>query len=181
MTQAKQFLQVGDVVVLQKGMGVYTNLPKKFVYQNRPFSTELTEAELTIGAVKSVKVDINAVKDEITKGIKERFYSSIGADVDDAVIAGLVDPVLAQFKPEQLDTSEFEGEYVVTSTSMKGGSGPDSRDPYPDGHHVVCKQMRDGKILDGGHTVSFFQSGHFTVMIHPLEIQPIRKMQMTFI
>jgi hypothetical protein len=67
-----------------------------------------------------------------------------------------------------LDTTIFSGDYIVTKTAYGGGSGPGSRDEFPDGHRVWAKRIY--KNLNGDRVVSefeisFYQSGCFTCMI----------------
>lgn len=47
-------LQVGDVFNLKKGMKVYAEVPKKFVYSNCKMSDKLTRTEITIGEKYSI-------------------------------------------------------------------------------------------------------------------------------
>lgn len=48
-----KFLQVGDVIELKAGHKVYTDIPEKYYYTNRPDSNELTHADVKIGGIHS--------------------------------------------------------------------------------------------------------------------------------
>lgn len=72
------------------------------------------------------------------------------------------------------------GEYAVIEAGSTGqGSGYDgSVDAaviYPDGYKVVCKKMKDGKYDGEGTEIHFYQSGCFSVVIQPHQIQAVRK------
>jgi len=78
-----------------------------------------------------------------------------------------------------VDTHQFEGEYIVTRTALQGGGQRGLHDSYPDGHYVVCKQLKDGVYDEDGLEISFYQSGCFTVEIP--YIRTLRKMKMVFL
>lgn len=69
-----------------------------------------------------------------------------------------------------LDLSMFLGQWVVTKTSIDGGSekGPhNSPIGYPDGHHVYAKKVTkdfSGKRVLSPLEIDFYQSGSFTCM-----------------
>jgi len=66
--------------------------------------------------------------------------------------------------------SDFAGTYAVVRTAMDGGgTGHGPGDVYPDGHHVYCRRVSDGK------RVGFYQSGCFNAMIE--DIEPIGRRQ----
>ena len=74
-----------------------------------------------------------------------------------------------------------EGEFVVTKTLLDGGGVAMFNDVYPDGHHVYCKKLKDGKFDADGIEINFYQSGAFTAMILSNEISPIRTMSAKFV
>lgn len=69
-----------------------------------------------------------------------------------------------------MDTSFLESKYVVVKTAMEGGGIAMEKDVYPDGHHVFCESISCPELK-----VNFYQSGCFTAMIRPHEIQPAGK------
>lgn len=76
------------------------------------------------------------------------------------------------------DTNGLTGEYAVIIAGSTGqGSGYDgSVDAaviYPDGYKIICKKLKDGKYDSEGAEVTFYQSGCFSVVIQPGQIQPI--------
>lgn len=70
------------------------------------------------------------------------------------------------------------GEYVVIKTAMEGG-GDNFDGPYPDGHCVYCKKLKNGKYNPNGNIVKFYQSGCFTCMIK--NITPTAKMEKPYV
>lgn len=69
------------------------------------------------------------------------------------------------------------GEYAVIEAGSTGqGSGYDgSVDAaviYPDGYKIICKKLKDGKYDSEGTEIFFYQSGCFSAVISPAQIQP---------
>ena len=77
----------------------------------------------------------------------------------------------------------FIGAYVVTKTSFSGGgTGHGPHDIYPDGHHVIAKQLDDNRDYDeNGLEINFYQSGCFTAMIYAKDIEKVGSKKMTFV
>ena len=69
-----------------------------------------------------------------------------------------------------MDTSFLCGKYIVTKTCMDGGGVVMGHDIYPNGHHVWCENSDYPRIK-----VNFYQSGCFTAVISPKNIQPSGK------
>ena len=70
-----------------------------------------------------------------------------------------------------LETSDYAGEYVVTRSQLEGGGmahGP--HDVFPDGQHITAV-----KTNGSGVVIKFYQSGCFTCMLSPKEIDFIEK------
>lgn len=172
-------LQTGDVIEIKEGMEIYASIPERFVYSNRRFSKGKTQTYIRIGEVRRNKVhDVESVKASIATKIQEAFSSSSGFNISSEAAKNIVESILPEHAEEQYDGSDLKGEYLVIRTAFEGGS--DGRDWYPNGHHVFAKKLKDGKYDPEGIEISFYQSGEFTAMILPSEIQPIRKMTMTF-
>lgn len=57
MTQ--DFLKRGDVIEIKAGTNVYTEIPSKFIFNNKRFSDELTEKLITIGQTLSNHIGID--------------------------------------------------------------------------------------------------------------------------
>lgn len=170
-------LQEGNVIKLENGMRVYGLIPEKFVYSNRRTSTELTKSEIEIGKTYENDTNLQKVISNITKGVIERF-SWEGVSVDKSKVVEFVKGNVPEQQTEQFILKE--GEFIVTKTTFDGGgTGHGPHDVYPDGHHVFCKALKDGKYNENGVEISFYQSGSFTCMI--TDIVPIRNMTMKFI
>lgn len=172
-------LQTGDVIEMKEGMKISASIPAKFVYMNRRFSETMTKTEICIGQVRKNTVDVEEVKLSIEKKVKDAFQTAAGFEVADEAVKSIVDSILPTHVEETFDGSEFKGEFLVIKTAFDGGSS-DIRDSYPNGHHVFAKKLKDGKFDPDGIEISFYQSGCFTNTILPSEIQPTRKLTMTF-
>ena len=178
----KSFLQTGDVVEIQKGMSVSVSIPEKFVYSNKRGSNEIVNRLIEIGTIFDNSVDVEMVKKQIIKGIQESFDFRVGIHVESEEAETFVSSILEEYKEERFDTSIFIGEYVVVHTELSGGGfGHGIHDEYPDGHEVRCKKMKEGLYDPKGIEITFYQSGCFSNMITPEQIQPIRKMIQTFL
>lgn len=84
---------------------------------------------------------------------------------------------------ETFDTGVFIGDYAVIQAGSTGqGSGYDgSVDAaviYPDGYKIICKKLKDGKYDSEGTEIHFYQSGCFSVVIQPSQIQPVRRINL---
>jgi hypothetical protein len=80
-----------------------------------------------------------------------------------------------KYKNKLYNTDKFEAEYVVINTEITGGgTGMGHYDVFPDGYKVVCKKLFKGQYYEKGEIISFYQSGCFTAVIRPEELQPIR-------
>ena len=66
------------------------------------------------------------------------------------------------------------GRYAVCRTATDGGGTGSTMsgasDHYPDGHHVYCERFDDPEVK-----VDFYQTGCFTAMIPPEDIQSVGK------
>ncbi len=71
--------------------------------------------------------------------------------------------------------------WVVVETSMTGGgTGHGPHDVFPDGHEVIIKLLNysDKSLLNGHHSIRFYQSGCFTGLILPKEIELIEEVDL---
>ena len=177
---SEKFLQKNDVINLEKGTRVYAKIPEKFVFENRRASNNLTKTEITIGEVYNNKVNINKIMERILERIKDSFMYEIGMNINQQKAEDFITSSLNSYKFETFDTSMFIGEYCVIETSMTGGSYAQGYDYYPDGYMVRCKKLKDGLVDENGIEVSFYQSGSFTVVIKPDEIQAIRQISQKY-
>ncbi len=81
------------------------------------------------------------------------------------------------------DTGDLIGKYAVIGAGSTGqGSGYDgSIDAaviYPDGYKIICKKLKDGKYDNEGAEIYFYQSGCFSVVIQPGQIQPVGRISL---
>jgi hypothetical protein len=165
-------LQKGDIIRLEAGMGVYTEIPQKFVYANRHFSDELCNHDIEI---EEVLTNSNAITNsekvfaEIVREIISTFETEAGLKVDSQAVTQFVGTVF----PRKIKLETFKvpaGLYVVKKTACEGETLPGSRDPYPNGHHVFCYKQDTPSLK-----VDFYQTGCFTAMIYERDISPVGK------
>lgn len=115
-------------------------------------------------------------------------YSNVHSDTDPKSTTVEVGDVLTNKYPvvfqgefvgdaeEEYDTDYLIGDYVVERTRITGGQT--GRDFYPDGHQVRARKLNeDGSYDPGGTVVEFYQSGCFTNMISPNEVETHRRME----
>lgn len=154
----KQLLQKGDVIRLEKGMRVYTQVPEKFFYQNRVFSEELTEHDITIGEIYRRE---EVSKDSVIKEVKDKVEYVVPATYEQ--VKNFMESLGLDYETQELDTSVYEGEYVVNYVNYDGGGiqgTPSGYETYPNGWHVFCTKKDNPSIQ-----VNFYQTGCFTAMI----------------
>jgi hypothetical protein len=169
-------LQRGDVIDIEKGMGVYATIPERFAYANRAQSMEPTNHTISVGEIrKAASINLNSV----AKDIQEKISYHGGILVPLTQITKLLTDAIDTTLPITLDTSEYIGEYVVVNTALTGGgTGMGPHDIYPDGWHVTAKKLKNGEYDNDGLTIEFYQSGCFNAMLP--DIKPIRRMQESF-
>jgi hypothetical protein len=158
-------------------MDIYAGIPEKFIYSNRSLSNDLAKHEIRIGQVFTNTFDLDKIVGEIAADVIQDFKCKSGVTISAQDAREMVANILPDFKNgEILDTSVFEGEYVVTETTIE-----DRGCDYPCGYHVTCKRLQEnGEYDENGAEVSFYQSGYFTAVIKPENIQPIRVMMLDF-
>jgi hypothetical protein len=173
-------LQTGDVIEITKGMRIYAPIPIKLLYTDSPVLTELRVLDIEVGKIRNNYVaNIENLKERVAKKIQDVFISETGLQMSDDVAQNFVIQNLQLQMNEQYDGSEFKGEYLVIRTAFEGGY--DKEVYYPDGHHVYAKMLQEGKYDPDGREISFYQSGEFTAMILPEDIQAVRKMTLPFV
>ena len=168
----KDLLKEGDVILLEKGMKVYSLIPKMFVYLNRKTSKDLVSQDIVVGKKYENDTDIKQPISNVINNVQDSFgREGFKIDLDKVtsfVKKNIDEPTSQKFKLKG-------GEFIVVKTSFEGGSHGGGHDDYPDGHRVYCKRLNDGKYDPNGEEVNFYQSGSFTAMI--IDIKPIRQMK----
>ena len=157
----KKFLEVGDIIQLEKGMTVYASIPEKFLLKNAPFSEERLEAAVEIGKVYRKAVPD---KERIVGRLCVDLYKTLrGVDLKHKTVENFVDSLGLNFSPEEFDSSVFAGVYRVYYGGWKSNFSPVP--PYT-GWHVCCEKVDDPKIR-----VRFYQNEGFDATI--FDIKPI--------
>jgi len=177
----KKMLKVGDVIILEKGMTVYGQIPDKFVYANAKLSESMTHSEVVVGRIynnktKITDTEIKEIASEIVRGFDRVLGFKLKFnDAKEFVKSKISEPNEDTFILE-------DGEFVVIKTAFDGGGhGMGHNDYYPDGHHVFCKRLKNGKYDEKGHEVEFYQSGSFTAVIEPEKLSVVRTLTPKFV
>jgi hypothetical protein len=185
--EKQRLLRKGDIIEIKNGMKIYAEIPEKFVYSNRQHSTGKTHTDFEVGEKLEIAGGNLEKQDKVisnlVKRIREEFESETGQKVPAEKVKEFVESVLPKSNDDKsFDTSVFAGKYIVTKTTYGGGgTGMGRHDVYPDGHEVECKKLtKDGGWDKNGRKISFYQSGCFTAMITPEQIQPIGKMEESY-
>lgn len=86
-------------------------------------------------------------------------------------------------KGKKLDTKKFEGLYLVERTEdTGGGTGNGMGDYYPDGHKVsAIKLSKTGEYSPDKTKISFYQSGCFSGMILPNDVEVVAQFEKTWV
>jgi len=167
----KNFLQEGDVIFLKKGMKVHAQIPEKFVYGCSVLSKEMAQYEIEVGKVYTRDTDLNTGIHLLTNSIVQAFESKLGVKISAADAKEFIMTKLPVVKKDKFVLNE--GEFVVIRTAMEGGFT--GHDAYPDGHHVYCKRLNaNGSYNEKGTEINFYQSGCFTGIILPDNIEVVR-------
>lgn len=176
----KRLLKEGDVIYLENGMKVYTDVPEKFVYANKKNSNAKTHHEAVVGEVITNDTDISEDKADLIKDIIHDFDFRLGVRVSKAEAQAMVESKVKS--PKASTFCLHGGEFLVVKTKSEGGGTAMFNDRYPDGHHVFCKRVNaDGSPDGNGLEVDFYQSGSFTAMILPKDITIVRTLTPTFV
>ena len=171
----KDFLKIGDVILLGAGMKVYTQVPERFVYDNHKISDEKTNHGIKIDDVLVNNINISNDMKVLAKDIVDNFSFRLGFELNQNDALRFIESNITT--PSENRFVVESGEFVVLDTKMEGGgTGHGPHDVYPDGHHVFCKRMKDGKYDKNGVEVDFYQSGSFTAMIEPAKITLVKRL-----
>jgi hypothetical protein len=161
-------LQKGDVIELKSGHTVYGKLDKRFGGYGHDV--------ILIGHLYHESVplkkgdegyDPDFLKKEYAKQQDPNYKGFKG-------VVGTPSKIISTF-----DSSIFAGKYVVLYATYDGGGSqgtPSGTEYYPNGYHVFCQQIVNGKIC--GYEVDFYQSGSFTAMIE--NIKPVDKVELEY-
>lgn len=176
MKTRRPLLKEGDIIILKRGMKVYTELPEKFVYSNRSFSSKLVSTDIVVGNTLSISFEEISKDIELAvSGVLEAMRNA-GSKVSKDVCRKFV---RSNIMPPEQDFYTFRGgEFLVIRTSYGGGGsslGMSGYESYPDGHRVYCQRLENGNPVE--EFCNFYQTGCFTAMIE--DIVPVGKMRKT--
>lgn len=104
----EEFLKIGDVIRLGKGMQIGVAVPKRFCVPS--FSDELYTTHLQIGTVLHGKTpDKNVLIGKTTQLLR----TLLDEKVNESKVSAFLDTLSLEFAPDSFDTSVFEGVYRV--------------------------------------------------------------------
>ena len=181
---ATKLLKKGDIVTLKEGMKVYASIEERFIYSNAPYRTNKSQTDIKLGEVREVDQEriVSEVKDTV-KEIKEKIQRLSGKKIEVSDVMAFVNRYVPKLDPKATyDTSSLCGKYVVVKTSFGGGgTGMGPHDVYPDGFEVFARRLnKNGTYNPNGTQVSFYQTGSFSAMIEPEDIQSEGRMKESF-
>jgi hypothetical protein len=112
-----EFVQVGDIIYLEKGMTVqYPKLPIWFFKNHHPYSEETRDCHTNIGEVRTRQSTVKPLREEAEKMIKFVFeYLKVPAD--QSVLGKYVAHVIKEPKAWQFVVPA--GEYLVTDIKFR--------------------------------------------------------------
>jgi hypothetical protein len=175
----KTLLKEGDVIYLENGMKVYTEVPEKFVYDNHKKSNKTTHHEAIVGEVITNNTDISEDKRDLVKDLIDAFSFRLGVRLSKPEAQAFIDSKVST--PRASSFCLDGGEFLVVKTKSEGGGTAMFNDVYPDGHHVFCKKLNADGTYENGLEVDFYQSGAFTAMILPGEVTVVRTLTPKFV
>lgn len=168
---SNKYLKEGDVFAVHKGMELYIEIPKRFYYQNTPFSDELCRSNKIIGTkFESIpKVSRKEIIDSILDRLEYSDFDGLKFDkkkLEESII-------IPEFDTDTFDTSDYIGEYVVERVVYHDGDGRS-----PSGHEIIARKLKNKKYDKNGKKISFYQDPGF-YCYHP-DIEVIRTLEKTF-
>lgn len=156
------YLKMGDVIEIKKGMQIYVTIPVKFVCSNT-IGDNLVNTEITVSEARHYKpLSIKEIGSKVSGVLA---WYGCKAD-EERLISFIQSENIGINNEETFDTSIFIGEYLVYKTEMNGGSETQG---YPDGWCVYARKIDNPAVK-----INFYQSGCFTAVIPPDSIKPIR-------
>jgi hypothetical protein len=150
--------KIGDVFEVVDGMQINVKIPGRFIYQNTPYSNELSNTHIKVGETLKVpgnRKDAESLAKDIVKRIKKGTSDFKGVKIDEVKLAEAI--TLPAKGKDSLETSAYKGEYVVTNivadTDRSGRS--------PSGNQIFAKKLNRGNFSDAGKTINIYDSPGF--------------------
>ena len=140
----EKLLKRGDVIRLEKGMMIRTNIPERIYEYDKPFSKETINAIIEIGRIYRSSF----AKKDIIIGKIRHYLEENGIGVSDGQVEDFINSLNINYNSEELDTSIYVGTYIVSEADFeKNKTGP---------YKVKCF-----KILDPTIRAEFYQNVSF--------------------
>lgn len=156
-------LQRGNIIKLKKSKSVIIRVKEKFISENHPFSKTIVESRIYIGDVLERKRNDRDIKD-LFFGLKI-FLNNQGIYPNDEEIENFINVIIKDDNDnERLDTSIYEGEYIVTSAETVKF---ESKDAW----RVVASMLVNGKVDSSSLKVMFYQTEGCVPTILPEDIE----------
>lgn len=107
-------IMVGDKIMIKKGMIIQAEIPEKFLYIDRPFSSKKCYTLINVGDVfERRKLSKQDVVDEFKKRMDDFFC------LTDYEIEKIIDSHPLIFSPTKYYTDYYAGIYVVTGVEKR--------------------------------------------------------------
>lgn len=155
------FLQRGNIIKLKKNMPVFIMAKEKFGRREYPFSDQLIWTCISIGTI---------LKSEITPIEKGRFFIDFKKFlakqrifIESDKIENVIESILEN-PSESLDTSIYEGTYIVTDAAFSKATTDKQ------GWKVEATKLENDRYIPAGLKVYFFQTPGCIATILPSEI-----------
>lgn len=102
-------LNVGDKIIIKKGMKIEAKIPEKFINHDKPFSSKECFTLITVGDIYERKnVSKQEVFDEFKKRMDDFFF------LTDYQIEKIIDSHPLIFSPQKYYTDYYAGTYIIT-------------------------------------------------------------------
>ena len=123
----RMWLEKGDVIRLEKGMKVNADMPRSVIYENEPYSKEMVHATIEIGVVyRSVPYP----KYVLLEKMRNFLLKECGVKISETRLKALIYSLPIDMEVTKLDTSVYEGDYIVTHAEFLGGNPEVITAPY---------------------------------------------------
>lgn len=139
MPGQRKLIEVGDIILIEKGMKVRADIQEKFVNPRSPYSSKVVHATIEIGKVYENKP---FSREEVARKMQKILFEQFGVGIsENTAISLIVNYLNINYQIQKFDTSIYEGEYVVKSAGYY--TSKLIRGPFP----VQCYKKDDPSML----------------------------------
>ena len=135
----RKLIEKGDIIILEKGMKVTAFIPEKFVYKSHPYSMRIVHATIEIG---EIYFSSPLSKETAVEKMRKIFLTDFGVELPEEDVVSLVDSLNIDYEPKKLDTSIYEGDFLVEHAGYEGDYKRLRTSPFL----VECSKVGDSSI-----------------------------------